>query len=171
MAEARSVDVNIVVMEKPYDGSGDSIVPKVTKVKAPEQANRTDNTLLSSSTSVLLHEAYNYAKQEVTQIASYEINKYFNLHDDYIGQRNLTIAKNVVSKSLGMATAVASGFMVGGPAGGAIALVGVTTSLGIEIYQNYDQENIKLRQMNAQLAYSRQRAGFSLTSESIGENL
>ena len=107
----------------------------------------------------------------MTQIASYEINKYFNLHDDYIGQRNLTIAKNVVSKSLGMATAVASGFMVGGPAGGAIALVGVTASLGIEIYQNYDQENIKLRQMNAQLSYSRQRAGFSLTSESIGENL
>ena len=33
------------------------------------------------------------------------------------------------------------------------------------------EENIKLRQMNAQLAYSRQRAGFSLTSESIGENL
>lgn len=48
----------------------------------------------------------------VVQIASYEINKYFNLHDDYIGQRNLTIAKNVVSKSLGMASAVVSGFMV-----------------------------------------------------------
>ena len=89
MAETRSVDVNIVVMEKPYDGSGDSIVPKVTKVKAPEQANRTDNTLLSSSTSVLLHEAYNYAKQEVTQIASYETNKYFNLHDDYGGRKRV----------------------------------------------------------------------------------
>lgn len=171
MAETRSVDVNIIVMEKPYDGGGDSIVPKVTKVKAPEQADRADNTLLSSSTAVLLHEAYNYAKQEVTQIASYEISKYFNLRDDYIGQRNLTIAKNVISKSLGIATAVASGFMVGGAVGGAIATVGTAIGLGIEIYQNYDQESIKTRQMNAQLAYSRQRAGFSLTSESIGENL
>lgn len=170
MAETRSVDVNIVVMEKPYDGGGD-ITPTIPKVKSPEQSKGTDNTLLSSSTAVLLHEAYNYAKQEVLQVASYETNKYFNLHDDYIGQRNLTIAKNVISKGMGMATTIASGFMMGGAIGGAIALVGTATALGVEIYQNYDQENIRIRQTNAQLAYSRMRSGYSLTSQSIGENL
>lgn len=70
-----------------------------------------------------------------------------------------------------MGTAIAGGFVLGGIAGSVIALIGTTASLGIEIAQNYDQENIKLRQMNAQLEYSRMRAGYSLTSESIGENL
>ena len=168
MADTRSIDVNILVAEV-EDGNTPS--PTLPKPNVPDPDKGKDNSNLSKIATALLHEAYNYAKQEVVQIASYEVNKYFNLRDDYVGQRNLTIAKNVISKAVGMGTAIAGGFVLGGAAGGAIALIGTTASLGIEIAQNYDQENIKLRQMNAQLEYSRMRAGYSLTSESIGENL
>lgn len=168
MADTRSIDVNILVTEIEGDGG---TTPTLPKPKVPTADKGKDNTNLSKMASALLHEAYNYAKQDIVQIASYEVNKYFNLHDDYIGQRNLTIAKNVLSKAVGMGTAIAGGFVLGGVVGSAVALIGTTASLGIEIAQNYDQENIKIRQMNAQLEYSRLRAGYSLTSESIGENL
>jgi hypothetical protein len=35
---------------------------------------------------------------------------------------------------------------------------------------NYQQELIKINQMDAQLSFNRQRAGYSLTAGSIGEN-
>lgn len=167
MADTRAIDVNILVSEV----QDDTQTPTLPKPNTPEPNKGKDNSNLSKMAALLLHEAFKYAKQEVTQIASYEVNKYFNLRDDYIGQRNLTVAKNVISKAVGMGTAIAGGFVLGGVVGSAIALIGTTASLGIEIAQNYDQENIKLRQMNAQLEYSRLRAGYSLTSESIGENL
>ncbi len=166
MSDTRSIDVTLYVGEKKADDN-----PRLPRARTQDVAEGSNNSNLSSATAVLLHEAYNYAKQEITQIASYEINKYFNLNDDYIGQRNLAVAKNIISKGSSMGTAIASGFALGGVVGGAIAIIGTTASLGIEIAQNYDQESIKIRQMNAQLAYSRQRAGYSLVSNSVGENL
>jgi hypothetical protein len=166
MADTRGIEVNLVVTEKIDDGS-DKPKPKTPKRKTA----KSDNTNIEATTSVLLHEAYNYAKQTITEIASYEVNKYFNLSDDYQTQRNVTIAKNVISKATGMGTAIASGFKMGGAVGGAIAIVGSVASLGVEIAQNYDQERIKLNQANAQLSYSRLRAGYSLVSDSVGENL
>lgn len=172
MADIRAVDINIRV--KDIDNAKTPRVPgKKTTPKPPEQGNsqNEDRSNLSSMSTILLHEAYRYAKQDIMKVAQYELSKYFNLRDDYIGQRNMNVAKNVISKTVGMGTAVAGGFMVGGPIGATIAAVGTMATLGIEIAQNYDQENIRLRQMNAQLSYSRQRAGYSLTSDSIGEDL
>lgn len=171
MAEIRSVDINIKVSGA---GDGTTVPPQPTppsKPKPPKQGTKSDKSNLSNVTSVLLHEAYNYAKQEVISIASYEINKYFTLTDDYIGQRNLSVAKSVISKAVGIGTTIGAGFATGGVVGGAIAIIGSGVTLATDIYQNYDNERIKLMQQNAQLAYSRQRLGYSLTSESIGENL
>lgn len=170
MADTRGIDINLYVTDK-TNGDGDDNAPILPKPTPKETSKGSDKSNLTSATTILLHEAYNYAKQEITQIASYEVSKYFNLKDDYIGQRNLSIAKNIISKGASIGTAIASGFATGGIIGGAVAIVGTTASLGIEIAQNYDQENIRLRQMNAQLEYSRQRAGYSLTSGSVGENL
>lgn len=166
MSETRNIDVTLYIAEKKGDDN-----PRLPRARTEEASKASNNSNLSTAAAVLLHEAYSYAKQEITQIANYELNKYFNLNDDYIGQRNLAVAKNIISKGASMGTAIASGFAMGGIVGGAIAIVGTTASLGIEIAQNYDQENIKIRQMNAQLSYSRQRAGYSLVSNSVGENL
>lgn len=170
--DVRSIDVTLYVTEGQGQGaSDDGRTPTLPKPKSTEKSKGNDNSNLSNVTAMLLHEAWNYAKNETLQIANYEINKYFSLKDDYIGQRNMTVAKNIISKGVSMGTAIASGFAVGGVVGGALAIVGSSVSLGVEIAQNYDQENVRLRQMNAQLEFSRQRAGYSLISESVGENL
>lgn len=171
MAEIRAVDINIKLSGQ----SGESVpaTPEPPKTpKAPDTTSTTsDKSNLTAVQSALLHEAYNYAKQELLTIASYEINKYFSLTDDYIGQRNLSVAKSVISKAMGIGSTIMAGFAMGGVAGGAIAIVGSGVTLATDIFQNYDNERIRINQQNKQLAYSRQRAGYSLTSESIGDNL
>lgn len=170
MADIKAVEINIRV--KNVDGETTPSTPKQPdKPKPPTQGKKVDNGNWNAATAALLHEAYNYAKQEVLSIANYEINKYFTLTDDYIGQRNLSVAKSVISKAVGIGTTIGAGFATGGVVGGAIAIIGSGVTLATDIYQNYDNERIKLMQQNAQLAYSRQRLGYSLTSESIGENL
>lgn len=170
MADTRGIDITLYVTDK-TQGDGDGDTPILPKPTPKETSKGSDKSNLTSVTAVLLHEAYNYAKEELVQIANYELNKHFSLKDDYIAQRNLSIAKSIISKGASMGTAIASGFATGGIVGGAAAIAGATATLGIEIAQNYDQENVRLRQMNAQLEFSRQRAGYSLTSGSVGENL
>lgn len=125
---------------------------------------------------VLINQAWEHFKQDTTRIAEYEINKWFNLNDDYIGQRNLTAAKNIIGRAKSAATSIVAGIMVGASvgghvgaiAGGVLAAAQQVAALVTDIAQNYDQQNIRIRQMDAQLQFSRQRVGFSLTSGRIG---
>ena len=120
--------------------------------------------------SVVVNQAWNIVKQGITQIGNYEINKWFSLNDDYIGQRNLNNALNVISKAKNIGMTVAGGFVVGGPIGAAVAGLGSLILTGIDVAQHIDRQNLQLRQMDAQLQYQRQRAGYSLTSGRVGEN-
>ena len=110
----------------------------------------------------------NSVKNVTIGYATYAINRNFKLTDNYLGQQNLNIAKSIAGKfeKIGMATA--SGAMMGGGVGAIAALVVSTITTAIET--GFDVWNIQLRQMDAQLQYSRQRAGYSLTAGSIGEN-
>lgn len=119
---------------------------------------------------IYVNQARQYVKADINRIATYEINKWFTLNDDYIGQRNVNAALNVISKAKSIYTTVAAGVVVGGAVGGIIAAVGSLLTLGIDIAQNYDRQNIQIKQMDAQLQYQRQRAGYSLTSGRIGED-
>ena len=119
---------------------------------------------------IYVNQARQYVKADVKRIATYEINNWFTLNDDYIGQRNVNAALNVISRAKSTFTTVAAGTVVGGPVGGIIAAVGSLMTLGIDIAQNYDRQNIQIKQMDAQLQYQRQRAGYSLTSGRVGEN-
>lgn len=151
------------------------------KNRTPQDSNPNEKTQetdgLGKATSVILNQAFNQLKNEFISEVNYEINKHFNLTDDYIGQRNVNVAKNVISRVASIGTSIYAGAKLGlggGPVGIAIgavtALVISTAQLGVDIYQNYDQANINLRQQNAQLEFTRQRAGYSLTSGSIGDN-
>ena len=168
MADLRQVEVIFKV------GGGDS--SGATTEKKPSEKVRvgTRNKVQEQKTdyigATLVSQAWGYIKADITKIANYEINKWFSLNDDYIGQRNLTNALNVVSRAKNMAGTIAAGFVALGPVGGAIAAVGSLITLGIDIAQNIDRQNLMLRQMDAQLSYQRQRAGYSLTSGRIGEN-
>lgn len=138
---------------------------KATSQKQNEQEN--DNSKL-----------FTYAKNKVMQLsknvllseALYESEKYFNLTDNVQGKRNLNIARQNVERVWGVAQDTIAGAKAGGWIGAIIGFAVGLTELGVKIYQGYDQQSIKIRQMEEQLDYTRQRMGYSLTVGSNGEN-
>ena len=119
------------------------------------------------------------AANEVVAWAEYYWNRELTLNDDYIGQRNKNIALMQISRVTNAVSTIgstaASGAAVGGVPGAIIgAIIGtVTVASGIvrSNIQGSDQQNIMLRQMDAQLQFTRSRAGWSLQAASIGEDL
>jgi hypothetical protein len=107
---------------------------------------------------------------EAREVAAYSFNRQFTLNDDYIGQRNMGIALSILSKSASLGQAALTGFMFGGPVGAVIGGAISVASTGVQIWENYDQQSIKLRQLDAQLSYSRVRAGYAIVAGSIGED-
>lgn len=162
MAETR--EIVITIKEKPDKQNID------TSNITTSNVSKIDNSNISTTTSVLLNQALESAKQDINRIVSYEIQKNFNLTDNYIGERYLNNAKQVVSRASKIGVSIATGFATGGIVG-AIVVAGLEAiSLGIDTYQNQENQNIKLKQNDLQLSFSRQRSGYSLISNSIGEN-
>lgn len=112
----------------------------------------------------------------VKEIVDYEWNKYYDLTDNVVGQRNRSIAKTVltrVSQNVGSAWSGAmTGLRIGGPIGaivGAIAGSGINAiKQGIEIGQGYDKNRIEMDKQNAQLSYTRLALGSSLVDGERG---
>lgn len=120
--------------------------------------------------SAVAHQAFNYAKEMVISSAEYFIERSFQLTDDYEGQRDFNIAKGFLKRGIAIGGAIVSGAVMGGPIGAVVAGVG---SIGMDVIntaQGIDKQNIAIAQLNEQLSYTRQRAGYSLTSGSIGDN-
>lgn len=166
MAEIREVVIKI----KGEEGK------KEVTTKTNEKTKKVDT--MDALTSIVYNQAFSHLKSEFISELNYEINKHFVLTDDYVGQRKVTALKNIASRALSIGTSIVSGAKAGsmvlpgvGTAVGAITMAVVSAiNLGVDIYQNYDQANISLRQQNAQLDFTRERAGYSLTSGSVGEN-
>lgn len=125
---------------------------------------------LDVGTSVLANQVFDALKKNITTEAKYQINKYFNTRDDYIGQRNLNVATSMANMAIGLGSSIVAGFMTGGPVGAAVAGVTSVLSTAVSVYNTLDAQNLKVDQMNAQLQFTRQRSGYSLTSGSVGDN-
>ena len=82
----------------------------------------------------------------------------------------MNIAFSMANKAVSLGASVAMGATVGGPVGAIAALAVSTISMGVSVYNTLDAQNLKVDQMNAQLAFTRQRSGYSLTSGSTGED-
>ena len=109
-------------------------------------------------------------KKNITTEAKYQINKYFTTRDDYVGQRNVNVAMSMANMAIGFGSSIVTGFMVGGPVGAVIGGIASAVSTAVGVYNTLDAQNLKVDQMNAQLAFTRQRSGYSLTSGSVGDN-
>ena len=95
----------------------------------------------------------------------YQLVKNFELTDNYIGLQNMNIALNIGGKAFSYAAAIA----VSGPAGAAFAISDmIRTSQSMS--HNYYEQKIRIAKMDAQLQFNRERAGYSLTAGSRGEN-
>lgn len=126
----------------------------------------------------LAHQAFNTIKSQVEAEANYEISRYFTVYDDVAGERNLTMAKAYVNHAVSMGYQVYYGAITGagiaGPVGGiaGAVLAGSVAGVGmaLEARRAFEQQDLRIAQAEAQLGYTRQRAGWSLTAGSIGEN-
>lgn len=131
-----------------------------------------------SVTTLLVNEAFQMTKRAVTQIASYEIGKSFNLNDDYIGQNSMNNALGLVNKGVSLATATIAGAMMGsagGPlgaiVGGTIAFAGTLGSNLITAGQAVDKQDLSVMTTSAYQAFRYSRKGDVLSNGSIGDNL
>lgn len=118
------------------------------------------------------------AASELVSWGEYYQNKELTLSDDYIGQRNKTIALTQMNRAISSISTIGSMTAAGatfGPWGAAIgAAIGVATvvaGIARSNIQGQEQQDIALRQMDAQLGFTRSRAGWSLNAGSIGEDL
>ena len=131
----------------------------------------------TTKTDLVNHALNNYVIGQAKKVgqtllseALYEVNKYFDLTDNVEGKRNLNIAVGMVHRGATVLTSTLIGAQIGGVPGAVVGFVASSINEAINIYQGYDPQNIQLRQLNTQLEYTRERAGYSLTSGSIGEN-
>lgn len=167
----------VIVLKSETEGATTGEKNEVSKADNPEleKNSSTSNAIAAFAAKQLVATTIS----EVSNWAMYEWNKNLNLNDDYIGQRNKQIAMQCIAKTAGAANTIfnsaAMGAMVGGPWGAAIgAAIGATqvvTSTIRENLQAEEQQRIQLAKMDAQLDFTRKRAGWSTTAASIGEDL
>ena len=160
-------------------GEGKPSSPKPSK---PEDENEEAKSETKSEgqnlSSWLVHKALDEAKSQISTAVDYEFSRYYSTHDDYIGQRNYEIAKANISLAVSVGTSIYAGAKmgaaVGGPIGAAAGAAMATITSGVNLALQYnramEQQQLKIDQMNAQLSYTRQRSGYSLTSGSVGED-
>ena len=157
-------------------GGGNGATSNKTAINKDGQTS--EKTMTSNQNSEDNKKLFNYAKNQARALATqvllneaiYETEKYFTLTDNVQAKRDVGIASNVIKRVSNIGQATYFGATVGGWVGAIIgAVVGVTKE-GIDIYQGYDQQTIKLKQMSEQLEYTRQRVGYSLTAGVNGEN-
>lgn len=144
----------------------------------PDAEKVTDNSVMETAVmSILLTSAAKQIKSITVDEVMYQLHKYYELSDNYLGRQNMDISLDIINKAWNIGTSMVFGAKLGSKAGWAGAIVGAAIAGGISAIQlsqqvshNYEQQNIRLTQMDAQLSFNRQRAGYSLTAGSIGEN-
>ena len=174
--DKRSIEITLKLNDAADDDSNVS-----AKTDTSNKSNDKDKSVKAIATAFVLREAEVLANEIIAQ-AEYVWDRDLMLQDDYIGQREKRIAltqiKRGISVGTGILSSAAAGAALAGPAAPAGAVIGAVLGTVNQVfgivrsnYQGQDQQNIMLRQMNAQLDFTRSRAGWSLNAASIGEDL
>lgn len=179
MAETREVVITIKGTGSTGGGTGGgkTVIQSITNnnisniiTNSSSTSSAEYDTGIDAGTSVLTNQVFESLKKTLLTEAKYQVNKYFSTRDDYIGQRNYNAAMSMANMVVGLGSSVLAGFMVGGPVGAIVAGATSVLSTAVSVYNTLDAQNLKVDQMNAQLSFTRQRSGYSLTSGSTGEN-
>jgi hypothetical protein len=172
MADIRQVEIKIV-----GDKKKETVSQKVSDPTqgAKDDEDEEDEDSADTSTAKLFTSAYLVSKakdvtRDVLQETDYFIQRHFQLADDYQGQRSYTVAKNVVLKSVSIGTSAIAAASTLGPVGAVIAVGAAVASTAVDVANNYINQADTIRKMDAQLSYTRVRAGYSLTAGSVGED-
>lgn len=151
------------------DESATGQAPKQADQTVPDEARARQQAMITVAVQ-LGEKALKQVANMVVQNTDFLIERSYYLKDDYIGQRRYNEAKSVVSGLASDAMSIAAWSQFG-PAGLAIGTALTVGSRIIDFAKNADAQNLKLKQMDATLQFGRQRAGFSLSGGSVGDNL
>lgn len=141
-----------------------------------------ENDKGSSAKAVATYMAAQTAQSLTSEIIAwgeYYWNRELTLTDDYIAQREKSIATTQINRvvsytsTIGSATATGAqmGGWIGAIIGGAIGMFQVGLNIARSNIQGEQQQNLQLQQLNAQLDFTRSRVGWSTQAASIGEDL
>ena len=175
---ARETRAITITIRAKGEAKAEDSAKKANPEEKNQEAKGEAKSAAQNLSSWLIHRALNEAASQLKSAVDYEFSKYYTTHDDYIGQRNYEIAKAQINLAVSVGTSLYSGMSmgasIGGPVGAAVGLAASAVSSGVNLALQYsramEQQQLKIDQMNAQLSYTRQRSGYSLTSGSIGEN-
>lgn len=156
-------------------GKPDASVTQTAQATKAGQSSVSDeaNSRQQAMTTVMVQlgeRALKQAASAALSAADWAITRSFYLRDDYIGQRNYAEAKQTISAVASDIASIASWASLG-PVGIA---VGTAMTIGNRIFSYYksmDAQSLQIKQMDATLDFNRQRAGYSLSSGSVGEGL
>ncbi len=115
---------------------------------------------------VIVNQAYDGIKNALIQTVELNLNRYFTIKEDYLGENTYNNAKSAINKVASGWSAVAGGALVGGPIG---AIVGGTTWLVGQISSNQSTMSSYYQGLNSstmETSFARTRAG--LTNNSRG---
>ena len=170
MADTRKITIEILGDES--SSSSDSQNKKEdTETKIGTTINKIMHPIKSAETAtigktVILNQAYQQAKQMLTQTIDLSLNRYYTLTEDYLGQTNYQHIRTAYGKVTGLASSIAGGAMTGGMAGPVGAVVGAVisaTSWGInQSIQNKANLSGYYQDLNAanfNTQFNRTRAG------------
>jgi len=172
MADNRSITITLKLSQN--EDNNTSNQTNTEQVDFENDKNKTAKATYKA----LAIQAAQTAVSEVASWAEYYWNKELTLSDDYIGMRNKNIAMTQINRGVNALTTIGTfaamgsaagpwGAAIGAAVGTAIAVAGIVRSN----VQGQEQQDIQIRQMDAQLQFTRSRAGWSLQAASIGEDL
>lgn len=182
MTDAKEIIVTIKGAAQPSSPEGQPGVPATPNNVAPEEnASETASQAQQALTTVVVQMGEKALSQVVNMgvgTADYYITRAYVLKDDYIGQRNYQIAKSILmgvaSDVGGVAGWAISGFKIGQAPGAIIGTILGTAitalSRGLDYNKQMQQQELQVRLLNQTLEFNRQRAGYSLSSGSVGED-
>lgn len=173
-------DNRSIVITLKIDSSGENKNEVSNQTSGTKVSNNTDKSNTAKAVAAFaVAQVVQTVVSEGLAWAEYYWNRELNINDDYVGQRNKQIVTTQVNRLISSASkignAAIAGFTVGGPIGavigGVIGAFAEGAGMARSNQTNWDQQNIKIHQLAAQLDFTRSRAGWSTHAASIGEDL
>ena len=157
--------------------SKQSVIKDFNPVRILSEAVDNDfPTVAKVKNSALIQIAKNQAEAVILGAASYGLNRYFSLKEDYLSENVYNEIKSTVSKTVGFGKSVLSGISAGATTGSAFGPVGTAvgsvagaliggTGYGMQQYIQYQQKMSgyyqQLNATNAQTQFQAKRLGLS----------
>lgn len=160
MAELRKVTIEIVDStgkggDAPKSVQGTPI--DASQAIKPDKGEQSEGALLGKS--VFVNQAFALAKREIVSEARFELNRYMQLEENYLGQQDWQNFERRIGKASSLLTTVGAGFMVGGWIGAGIASVGWGVSQATSWRREMRSYEMSLNASNAQRENSLSRLG------------